>query len=687
MAHIDAGKTTTTERILFYTGRSHKIGEVHNGTATMDWMVQEQERGITITSAATTCSWNDYRINIIDTPGHVDFTIEVERSLRVLDGAVGVFCAVGAVQPQSETVWRQANKYHVPRIAFVNKMDRVGADFENVLHELRTKLHANPVAIQLPMGAEDQFAGQIDLVEMQAITYDTDSLGAQMVITDIPAEFADEAAAARDTMIEGLADIDDAIAEAYLDGQEIDADTIRAALRKGCLEQALVPVLCGSAFKNQGVQPLLDAVTAFLPSPVDVPAVRGLKTSAVADADATGRDFVDADYEIRESDADAPFAALAFKIATDPFVGQLTYFRVYSGTLEKGATVMNSLKGKRERMGRLMQMHANKRDELDRVEAGDIVAAVGLRLTTTGDTLCDEKHPIVLERIVFPEPVISIAIEPRSKADEEKLGASLEKLSAEDPSFNVRVHEETGQTLISGMGELHLEIIIDRLLREFSVEAAIGKPQVSYRETVRGTARVNGQFIRQAGGKGQFGDVWLELSPREQGAGNTFVNALVGDEIPPQFIPAIEEGVLGAAGAGPLAGHTVVDVQAKLVGGSFHETDSSDLAFKIAAATAFRDGLLEADPAILEPIFDVEVTVPEEYMGDVIGDLNRRRGQVTEMADAVGAKVVRAHVPLAEMFGYATDLRSMSQGRSSFHMEFHHYAAVPATLQKELSAR
>ncbi len=686
MAHIDAGKTTTTERVLYYTGRTHKIGEVHDGTATMDWMAQEQERGITITSAATTCFWADHQINIIDTPGHVDFTIEVERSLRVLDGAVAVLCAVGAVQPQTETVWRQADKYGVPRIAFVNKMDRVGADFDEVLEQMRSRLKAVPAPIHYPIGREDGFVGQVDLLTLQAYTYDSESLGAQVLVSDVPTEIEAECRAARETLVEILADIDDDVAEAYLEGNDVSADAMRAALRKGCTTLGLVPVLCGSAFKNKGVQPLLDAVVDYLPSPLDVPSVDGLKPSAIAQVDRTGRDFTDADHDHRDPDPDAPFSALAFKIANDPFVGQLTYFRVYSGSLDKGGYVLNPGKGKRERMGRLLQMHANKREDVDVVRAGEIAAAVGLRITTTGDTLCDEKRPIVLERMQFPEPVISIAIEPRTKADQDKLGASLDKLAVEDPSFRVRIHEETGQTLISGMGELHLEIIVDRLLREFKVEAAVGKPQVSYRETIAGETRVQGQFIRQAGGKGQYGDVWLEMWPLERGAGVIFENATTDEVIPREYIPSVERGVRDTADSGVLTGFPMVDVGVRLVDGSFDDSDSSDTAFKIAAAIAFRDGARDAGILVLEPVFSVEVVVPEEYMGDVIGDLNRRRGQVNEMCDQHGVKVVRAMVPLKEMFGYSTDVRSASQGRASYTMEFNHYAPVPQALQAELAA-
>ena len=687
MAHIDAGKTTTTERILYYTGRTHKIGEVHEGTATMDWMAQEQERGITITSAATTCEWDGHRINIIDTPGHVDFTIEVERSLRVLDGAVAVLCAVGAVQPQTETVWRQANKYGVPRIAFVNKMDRVGADFANVLEMMEERLGCKPVPLHLPIGAEDRFEGQIDLVTMRALRYDSESLGAQVIEDDIPDELADEAAAARDQMIEALADVDDDVAMAYLEGEELAAATLWAALRKGCIDLAIVPVLCGTAFKNKGVQPLLDAVVRLLPSPLDIPAVRGLTPSVIDRIEREGREAEPGDETAREADVDAPFAALAFKIVNDPFVGQLTYFRVYSGSLEKGAAVYNPLKRKRERMGRLLQMHANKRDDITQVVAGDIAAAVGMRFSTTGDTLCDEKQQIVLERMVFPEPVISIAIEPKTKADQDKLGTSLQKLAVEDPSFRVRVDGETGQTIIAGMGELHLEIIVDRLLREFKVAANVGKPQVSYRETLAGPARIEGKFVRQSGGKGQYGHVWLEMAPIERGTGVTFASEIAGGTIPKEFIPSVERGVREAADAGVATGFPMVDVGVRLVDGSFHDVDSSEMAFKIASAMAFRAGAHEGGVQVLEPVFSVEVVTPDDYMGDVIGDMNRRRGRVREMLDQQGAKVVKADVPLAEMFGYATDLRSMSQGRASYSMEFDHYAPVPPHVQDTLAAR
>ncbi len=684
MAHIDAGKTTTTERILYYTGRTHKIGEVHEGAATMDWMEQEQQRGITITSAATTCFWREHSINIIDTPGHVDFTIEVERSLRVLDGAVAVFCAVGAVQPQSETVWRQANRYRVPRIAFVNKMDRVGADFDHVLSEMREKLQANPVAIHLPIGSEDRFEGQVDLLRMVALTYDAETLGANVIEGPIPSDLADDAALAREAMVEAIGEVDDEIATLYLEGEEIDETTLRAALRRGCVEMKLVPVLLGSAFKNRGVQPLLDAVVDFLPSPLDVPAVEGVTPELAERLAESGDDPADEDHIKRSADPTAPFAALAFKIANDPFVGQLTYFRVYSGALDKGGFVMNPTKGKRERMGRLLRMHANKREEIERVEAGDIAAAVGLRVTTTGDTLCDEKAQIVLERMVFPEPVISIAIEPQTKADQEKLATSLQKLAVEDPSFRVRVDEETGQTLISGMGELHLEIIVDRLLREFKVEASVGRPQVSYRETLMGPARAEGKFIRQSGGRGQYGHAVLEVWPREAGEGVVFENAIVGGTVPKEFIPAIEKGAREALDNGIVTGFPMIDVGVRLVDGSYHDVDSSEVAFKIAGSMAIRECAREAGIQVLEPVFEVEVVVPEEYMGDVIGDLSRRRGNVHEMLDQHGAKLVRAVVPLAEMFGYATDLRSFTQGRASYSMEFDHYEPVPPAIQHKL---
>jgi len=672
MAHIDAGKTTTTERILYYTGRTHKLGEVHEGSATMDWMEQEQERGITITAAATTCFWDDHQINIIDTPGHVDFTIEVERSLRVLDGAIAVFCAVGAVQPQSETVWRQADRYRVPRIAFVNKLDRVGADFGHVLHEMRERLGAKPVALQLPIGSEDSFEGQIDLVRMQALTYDSETLGASVSVQEIPEAYRTAADEARERLIESVADVDDEIATAYLEGETISEETIVRAIRRGCLSLTLVPVLCGSAFKNKGVQPLLDAVVSFLPAPTDVDAVEGV---GIEDASVV---------ETRPADPAAPFAALAFKITNDPFVGQLTYFRVYSGKISKGEFAFNPLKGKKERLGRLVRMHANKREDVEEVSAGDIAAAVGLKWTTTGDTLCDASKPILLERMVFPDPVISIAIEPKTKADQEKLSTSLQKLAIEDPSFRIRVDAETGQTLISGMGELHLEIIVDRLTREYRVEANVGRPQVSYRETIQSQVRSEGTFVRQTSGKGQFGHVVMDLWPNETGHGVTFENALPDGLIPVEFHAAIELGARETIENGVLTGFPMVDVGVRLVDGSAHDVDSSEIAFRIAASMAVRDGARKAGIQLLEPIFEVEVLVPEEYMGDVIGDLNRRRGQVTEMVEQHGIKVVRAMVPLAEMFGYSTDVRSVTQGRASYSMEFDHYENVPRALQERL---
>jgi len=674
MAHIDAGKTTTTERILYYTGINYKIGEVHEGTATMDWMVQEQERGITITSAATTCLWRDHRINIIDTPGHVDFTIEVERSLRVLDGAVAVFCSVGGVEPQTETVWRQADKYGVPRIAFVNKMDRVGADFFRVIQMIQDRLGAKPVPIQLPLGAEDRFAGIIDLVQMKAVVWEEESLGAKFRIEPIPEEFAAQAQEYREKMLESVADCDESIMEKFLEGKEISESEIRKAIRTGGLALKLVPVICGSAFRNKGVQPLLDAVVNYLPSPLDVPPVHGVRPDSQA-------------ADERPASDDAPFSALAFKIMTDPFVGTLSFFRVYSGALVSGSSVYNSTKGKRERIGRLLKMHANKREEIKEVYAGDIAAAVGLRTATTGDTLCDEDHPIILESIEFPEPVISIAIEPKSKADQEKLGLSLQKLATEDPSFRVRTDEETGQTIISGMGELHLEIIVDRLLREFNVGANIGKPQVAYKETIRRAVKKQGRFVRQTGGRGQYGDVWLRVEPQPAGGGFEFVDAIKGGAIPREYIPAVEKGVREALDGGVLAGYPIVDVKVTLFDGSYHEVDSSEIAFKIAGSIAFKEAASQATPVLLEPIMSVEVVVPEEFMGDVIGDINSRRGKVLGMESRPAAQAIDARVPLAEMFGYATDLRSMSQGRATYTMQFSHYKPVPAAISEEISAK
>jgi elongation factor G len=674
MAHIDAGKTTTTERILYYTGINYKIGEVHEGTATMDWMVQEQERGITITSAATTCMWKDHRVNIIDTPGHVDFTIEVERSLRVLDGAVGVFCSVGGVEPQTETVWRQADKYHVPRIAFVNKMDRVGSDFFRVIQMIKDRLGARPVALQLPIGFEDKFVGIIDLVRMKAVVWEDESLGAKFRDENIPEGMMEQALEYRDKLLEAVADSDEAIMEKYLEGKEIDQAELSRAIRRATLAINIIPVLCGSAFRNKGVQPLLDAVVDYLPSPLNIPPVKGVNPDSQMP-------------EERPASDDGPFAALAFKIMTDPFVGTLSFFRVYSGSLASGASVYNSTKGKRERIGRLLKMHANKREEIKEVYAGDIAAAVGLRTATTGDTLCSENKPIILESIDFPEPVISIAIEPKSKADQEKLGLSLQKLATEDPSFRVRTDEETGQTIISGMGELHLEIIVDRLLREFNVGANVGKPQVAYKETVRKPVEQQGKFIRQTGGRGQYGDVWIKLEPQPAGAGFEFVDAVKGGSIPREYIPAVEKGVKEATENGALAGYPMVDVKVTLFDGSYHDVDSSEIAFKIAGSMAFKEAARKASPVLLEPIMSVEVVVPEEFMGDVIGDLNSRRGKVLGMDTRPAAQAIDARVPLAQMFGYSTDLRSMTQGRATYTMQFSHYEPVPANVAEGIIAK
>jgi len=672
MAHIDAGKTTTTERVLFYTGINYKIGEVHEGTATMDWMVQEQERGITITSAATTCFWRDHRINIIDTPGHVDFTIEVERSLRVLDGAVAVFCAVGGVEPQSETVWRQADKYRVPRVAFINKMDRVGADWERVLGEIRDKLKARPLALQIPIGAEDKFAGVIDLIENRALVWDDDRLGANYRVLEIPAELKEQAAEWREKLIEAAADHDDSIVELYLEGKAPEPAKLRAAIRAAALKLELVPVVMGSAFRNKGVQPMLDAVVDFLPSPADLPPVVG-KVDDGKMAERWPRD-------------DEPFAALAFKIMTDPYIGTLTFLRVYSGKLESGTSVLNSTKGKRERIGRLVKMHANKREEITEVYAGDI-CAVGLRDTTTGDTLCDPGSPIILEAIEFPDPVIQIAIEPKTKADQEKLGEALQKLAKEDPSFRVNVNRETGQTLIAGMGELHLEIIVDRMLREFKVDANVGKPQVAYRETIRRPAEAEGRFVRQTGGHGQFGVVDLKIEPLAKGGGFEFEDGTKGGSIPRNFIPSIEQGIKEAMETGVLAGYPMVDIKATVVDGKYHEVDSSEIAFKIAGSMAFKEAAEKASPVLLEPVMDVEVVTPQEFMGDVIGDLNARRGKIQEMENRAGAQVIAARVPLATMFGYATKLRSITQGRANYTMQFAVYEPVPQAIFEELTAR
>jgi elongation factor G len=674
MAHIDAGKTTTTERILYYTGINYKIGEVHEGTATMDWMVQEQERGITITSAATTCHWRDHRINIIDTPGHVDFTIEVERSLRVLDGAVAVFCSVGAVEPQTETVWRQADKYRVPRLAFVNKMDRLGADFFRVVKMIEDRLGARTVVMQLPVGAEDKFSGIVDLVTMKAVVWEDESLGAKFHEEPIPLELKAQAEEYREKLVEAAADCDETVMVKYLDGKEVTEAEIRSAIRSGTLSLKVVPILCGSAFRNKGVQPMLDAVVDYLPSPLDIPPVTGVEPGTTKPAERPAKD-------------DAPFSALAFKIMTDPFVGTLTFFRVYSGTLNSGSSVYNSTKSKRERIGRLLKMHANKREEIKEVYAGDIAAAVGLKTATTGDTLCDENKPIVLESIDFPDPVISIAIEPKSKADQEKLGLSLQKLATEDPSFNVRTDEETGQTIISGMGELHLEIIVDRLLREFNVGANVGKPQVAYKETVRKKVEQQGRFVRQTGGRGQYGDVWITLEPQQPGAGFEFVDAVKGGSIPREYIPAVEKGIKEATENGALAGYPVVDVKVTLFDGSYHDVDSSEIAFKIAGSMAFKEAARKANPVLLEPIMAVEVVVPEEFMGDVIGDISSRRGKVLGMDTRPAAQAIDARVPLAQMFGYATDLRSMTQGRATYTMQFSHYEPVPAAVAEGIMAK
>jgi len=671
MAHIDAGKTTTTERVLFYTGVSYKIGEVHEGTATMDWMVQEQERGITITSAATTCFWRDHRINIIDTPGHVDFTIEVERSLRVLDGAVAVFCAVGGVEPQSETVWRQADKYRVPRIAFINKMDRVGAEFERVVQEMRDKLKATPLLLHLPIGAEEKFSGIIDLIDRKALIWDEDRLGASYRIEEIPADLKERAEGYRDKLIETLADHDEHVMELYLEGKAPEPDRIRAAIRAATLKMLITPVLLGSAFKNKGVQPMLDAVVDYLPSPLDLPPVVG----KVGDK-----------LEERWPRDDAPFAALAFKIMTDPYLGTLTFLRVYSGKLETGTSVLNSTRGKRERIGRMFKMHANEREELSEVYAGEI-CAVGLRDTNTGDTLCDPAAPIVLESIEFPTPVIQIAIEPKTKADQEKLGEALQKLAKEDPSFRVSVNKETSQTLISGMGELHLEIIVDRMLREFKVDANIGKPQVAYRETVRRAAEAEGRFVRQSGGHGQYGVVDLRIEPLPKGGGFEFEDATKGGSIPRNFIPSVEDGVKEAMENGVVAGYPMVDIKATVLDGKYHEVDSSELAFKIAGSMAFKECCEKADPILLEPVMDVEVVTPQEFMGEVIGDLSGRRGKILDMENRAGAQVIEARVPLATMFGYATRLRSMTQGRATYTMQFGAYEPVPRNIFEELTAR
>jgi elongation factor G len=674
MAHIDAGKTTTTERILFYTGISHKIGEVHDGAATMDWMVQEQERGITITSAATTCYWLDHRVNIIDTPGHVDFTIEVERSLRVLDGAVAVFCSVGGVEPQSETVWRQADRYRVPRIAFVNKMDRVGSDFGSVVSQMRERLQAPVVAIQLPIGTEDKFKGVVDLVRMKGLLWSEDEFGVKVDEIEIPADLRSQADEAREHMIEALADVDDGLMEKFLEGAPVSEAEIKAALRKGTVELRVVPVLCGSAFRNKGVQALLNAVVDYLPSPLDIAAVVGVNP--------------DSEAEVTRKPSDSePFSALAFKIMTDPYVGTLGFVRVYSGVLHVGDTVLNATKGKRERVGRLLKMHANNREDIEEVYSGDIAAVVGPKTLTTGDTISAVNAPVVLESINFPEPVIAIAIEPKTKADQEKLSTALHKIASEDPSFRVRTDQETGQTLISGMGELHLEIVVDRITREFGVNANIGRPQVAYRETVRKSVEHELRFVKQTGGRGQYAHVVIELKPLPPGKGFEFEDDVKGGVIPREYIPAVEKGARDALTAGPLAGYPLIDVGVRLFYGSYHEVDSSEMAFKICASMAVKEAARKASPTLLEPIMAVEVVVPEEYMGDVIGDLNSRRGRVQNMTARGNAQVISAQVPLATMFGYATDLRSRTQGRATFTMQFSRYEAVPSSVSEELTAR
>ena len=670
MAHIDAGKTTTTERILFYTGVSHKIGEVHEGEATMDWMEQEKERGITITSAATTCMWGAHRINIIDTPGHVDFTVEVERSLRVLDSAIGVFCSVGAVQPQSETVWRQADKYSVPRIIYVNKMDRTGANFFEVLNQVHDKLGANAVPVQIPMGKEDEFKGMIDLVRMKAYFYNDDKTLTNFEEKDIPAELLDVAEEWREKLLESVSEFDDEMMELYLEGKEISVDMIKRAIRKGTIACKLFPMFCGSSFKNKGVQKVLDGVIDYLPAPTDIPAIKG--------------QTLDEKETVRESSDEAPFAALAFKVMTDPFVGKLTFFRVYSGSLKAGSYVLNATTGKKERIGRILQMHANKREEIEEVFAGDIAAAVGLKDTTTGDTLCDEANPVILEKMVFPEPVISVAIEPKSKADNDKLSVALQKMAEEDPTFRVRVDEETGDTIISGMGELHLEIIVDRIKREFKVEAGVGAPQVAYRETIRGSADINNKYVKQSGGKGQYGHVVVKFDSMDISEEFKFVNNIVGGKIPKEYIPAVEKGFREALMNGVLAGYPVLGVQATLYDGSYHDVDSSEMAFKICAIQAFKEGMKKANPVLLEPIMAVEIVTPDDYAGDIIGNINSRRGRVENMEDKNKSKIINAKVPLANMFGYSTDLRSMSQGRANYSMQFDSYEEVPRNIADEI---
>jgi elongation factor G len=670
MAHIDAGKTTTTERILYYTGVTHKIGEVDEGSATMDWMEQEKERGITITSAATTCFWKEHRINIIDTPGHVDFTIEVERSLRVLDGAVAVFCSVGGVEPQSETVWKQADKYQIPRVAFINKMDRTGADFEGCLRMMVDRLHTNPLPLQLPIGKEDAFEGMIDLVAMKAILYDPHSLGTEFSTVDIPERYMKEASQGREILVERLAEFSEPLMEKFVEGKGVSESELKKAIRAATLQLKGTPVLCGSAFRNKGVQPLLDAVVDYLPSPLDVPAVAGV--------DLSGQEL------IFSANNGHPLSALAFKIMNDPYTGQLTFFRIYSGSLKSGDSVLNPTKGKRERIGRLVKMHANKREEIQEVSAGDIFAAVGLKYTRTGDTICSEKQPIILESMHFPEPVISIAIEPKTKGDLEKLGISLQKLTLEDPSFKVKTDEETGQTIISGMGELHLEIIVDRLLREFKVDASVGKPQVAYREAITKVVKSEGKFVRQSGGKGQYGHVLLTIEPQPSGKGFEFVNRIVGGSIPREYIPSIERGVKEAMEKGVLAGYPMVDIKVTLVDGSYHEVDSSEMAFKIAGSMGFKEGARRAGPVLLEPVMSLEIITPEEFMGQVVSDLSSRRGKTTKVEFRKGTNVIAGEAPLANMFGYATDLRSITQGRATFTLQFSRYSPVPRSVSEEI---
>ncbi|WP_084757980.1 elongation factor G [Defluviitalea phaphyphila] len=674
MAHIDAGKTTLTERILFYTGRTHKIGETHEGAATMDWMEQEQERGITITSAATTCQWLNHRINIIDTPGHVDFTVEVERSLRVLDGSVGVFCAKGGVEPQSETVWRQADKYNVPRMAFVNKMDIMGADFYNAVAMMKERLNANAVPIQLPIGKEENFVGIIDLMKMKAFIY-KDDLGKEILEEEIPEDMKEQAEEYRMAMVEAIAETDEELMMAYLEGEELTEEQLKKALRKATINVQIIPVLCGSAYKNKGVQKLLDAIVEYLPAPTDIPSIKGVIPGTEEEIE-------------RHSSDEEPFSALAFKIMSDPYVGKLAFFRVYSGTMSSGSYVLNSTKNKKERIGRILQMHANHRQEIDKVYAGDIAAAVGLKVTTTGDTLCDEQNPVILESMVFPEPVISVAVEPKTKAGQEKMGIALSKLAEEDPTFRTYTDKETGQTIISGMGELHLEIIVDRLLREFKVEANVGEPQVAYKETIQAAADVEGKFVRQSGGRGQYGHCKVKFEPMDPNEEKTyeFVNKIVGGVIPKEYIPAVDSGIQEAMQSGILGGYPVLGVRATLYDGSYHEVDSSEMAFKIAGSMAFKEAMKKGNPVLLEPIEKVDVTVPEEYMGDIIGDLNSRRGRIEGMEPRNGVQVIHAFVPLAEMFGYATDLRSKTQGRGTYSMEFHHYEPVPKSIQEKVVA-